>query len=234
LPKFVIEREIPGAGSMSAQQLQGVAAKSCSVLRDLGPRIQWVQSFVTDDKSTAFTSRRMKKRCVNTRGWRLSRQQRGPGAQSDRPTTAESRPSDFRRLHRKPASPHPHAEPHHYDGRVPAPTPDAATDNPTRALPSLHEFFAPGGILARSPLPYEYRPGQLQMAKAVERALEERRHLIVEAGTAPAKLWPTCCPPCAPASASSSPPAPRPCRTSSFSATFPSLKRCSATCASAT
>jgi hypothetical protein len=50
LPKFVIEREIPGAGSMSAQQLQGVAAKSCSVLRDLGPRIQWVQSFVTDDK----------------------------------------------------------------------------------------------------------------------------------------------------------------------------------------
>lgn len=50
MPKFVIEREIPGAGSMSAQQLQGVAAKSCSVLRDLGPRIQWVQSFVTDDK----------------------------------------------------------------------------------------------------------------------------------------------------------------------------------------
>ena len=62
-----------------------------------------------------------------------------------------------------------------------------ATDNPTRALPSLHEFFAPGGILARSPLPYEYRPGQLQMAKAVERALEERRHLIVEAGTGTGK-----------------------------------------------
>jgi ATP-dependent DNA helicase DinG len=60
-------------------------------------------------------------------------------------------------------------------------------DNPTRVLPSLHEFFAPGGILARSPLPYEYRPGQLQMAKAVERALEERRHLIVEAGTGTGK-----------------------------------------------
>ncbi|MGA3079974.1 MAG: ATP-dependent DNA helicase [Terracidiphilus sp.] len=59
--------------------------------------------------------------------------------------------------------------------------------SPTRALPSLHEFFAPGGILARSPLPYEYRPGQLQMAKAVERALEERRHLIVEAGTGTGK-----------------------------------------------
>ncbi|MGD0800887.1 MAG: ATP-dependent DNA helicase, partial [Terracidiphilus sp.] len=62
-----------------------------------------------------------------------------------------------------------------------------ATGNPTRALPTLHEFFAPGGILALSPLPYEYRPGQLQMAKAVERALEERRHLIVEAGTGTGK-----------------------------------------------
>src|ERR1039457_568202 len=57
------------------------------------------------------------------------------------------------------------------------------TDTSTRALPTLHEFFAPGGILANSPLPYEYRPGQLEMAKAVERALAERRHLIVEAGT---------------------------------------------------
>ena len=62
-----------------------------------------------------------------------------------------------------------------------------ATDNPVRSLPSLHEFFSPGGILARSSLPYEYRPGQLEMAKAVERALEERRHLIVEAGTGTGK-----------------------------------------------
>jgi ATP-dependent DNA helicase DinG len=54
-------------------------------------------------------------------------------------------------------------------------------------LPTLHAFFAPGGILANSPLPYEYRPGQLEMAKAVERALEERRHLIVEAGTGTGK-----------------------------------------------
>jgi ATP-dependent DNA helicase DinG len=61
------------------------------------------------------------------------------------------------------------------------------TDNPTRALPTLHEFFASGGILARSSLPFEYRPGQLEMAKAVERALEERRHLIVEAGTGTGK-----------------------------------------------
>ncbi|HTW82168.1 MAG TPA: ATP-dependent DNA helicase [Terracidiphilus sp.] len=58
---------------------------------------------------------------------------------------------------------------------------------PTRSLPTLHEFFAPGGILAQSPLPYEYRPGQLEMAKAVERALAERRHLIVEAGTGTGK-----------------------------------------------
>jgi ATP-dependent DNA helicase DinG len=60
-------------------------------------------------------------------------------------------------------------------------------DSSTRTLPSLHEFFAPGGILACSPLPYEYRPGQLEMAKAVERALQEHRHLIVEAGTGTGK-----------------------------------------------
>ena len=57
----------------------------------------------------------------------------------------------------------------------------------SRALPTLFEFFSPGGILARSPLPYEYRPGQLQMAKAVEQSLAERRHLIVEAGTGTGK-----------------------------------------------
>ena len=61
------------------------------------------------------------------------------------------------------------------------------TDAPIRALPSLHEFFSPGGILAQSALPYEYRPGQLEMAKAVERALTERRHLIVEAGAGTGK-----------------------------------------------
>ncbi len=63
----------------------------------------------------------------------------------------------------------------------------ASFDTTTRSLPSLHEFFSPGGILARSPLPYEYRPGQLEMAKAVERALQEHRHLIVEAGTGTGK-----------------------------------------------
>jgi len=63
----------------------------------------------------------------------------------------------------------------------------ATSETTTRTLPSLHEFFAPGGILAGSSLPYEYRPGQLEMAKAVERALAERRHLIVEAGTGTGK-----------------------------------------------
>jgi ATP-dependent DNA helicase DinG len=62
-----------------------------------------------------------------------------------------------------------------------------SSDATVRALPTLHEFFSPGGILANSPLPYEYRSGQYEMAKAVERALAERRHLIVEAGTGTGK-----------------------------------------------
>ena len=50
MPKFVIEREIPGAGKLTAEQLHGISQTSCGVLRELGPQIQWVQSFVTDDK----------------------------------------------------------------------------------------------------------------------------------------------------------------------------------------
>jgi cell division inhibitor SulA len=50
MPKFVIEREIPGAGKLSAQELQGISGKSCSVLKDLGPQIQWLHSYVTGDK----------------------------------------------------------------------------------------------------------------------------------------------------------------------------------------
>jgi len=50
MPKFIIEREIPGAGKLSAADLKAVSQKSCSVLRDLGPDVQWVESFVTDDK----------------------------------------------------------------------------------------------------------------------------------------------------------------------------------------
>ena len=50
MPKFVIEREIPGAGKLSAEELQGISQKSCGVLREMGPRIQWLQSYVTDDR----------------------------------------------------------------------------------------------------------------------------------------------------------------------------------------
>ncbi|HEY0429922.1 MAG TPA: DUF4242 domain-containing protein [Pyrinomonadaceae bacterium] len=50
MPKYVIEREIEGAGNLSADQLQGVSQTSCSVLKELGPQIQWVQSYVTGDK----------------------------------------------------------------------------------------------------------------------------------------------------------------------------------------
>jgi hypothetical protein len=50
MPKFVIERDIAGAGNLTGEQLQGISAKSCSVLNEMGPKIQWVQSYVTDDK----------------------------------------------------------------------------------------------------------------------------------------------------------------------------------------
>jgi len=50
MPKYVIERVLPGAGKLSSQELQGISRKSCDVLRELGPQIQWVQSFVTGDK----------------------------------------------------------------------------------------------------------------------------------------------------------------------------------------
>jgi predicted Rdx family selenoprotein len=50
MPKYVIEREIPGAGKLTPEQLQAVSQTSCGVLKKLGPQIQWVQSYVTDDK----------------------------------------------------------------------------------------------------------------------------------------------------------------------------------------
>jgi hypothetical protein len=50
MPKYVIEREIPGAGDLSPEQLQGASQTSCNVLKELGPQIQWLQSYVTDDK----------------------------------------------------------------------------------------------------------------------------------------------------------------------------------------
>lgn len=50
MPKFVIEREIPGAGKLAPQELKAIAQKSCDVLQAMGPKIQWLQSFVTNDR----------------------------------------------------------------------------------------------------------------------------------------------------------------------------------------
>jgi len=54
MPKFQIEREIPNAGALSPAELQTISQRSCGVLRQLGPSIQWVQSFVTEDKITCI------------------------------------------------------------------------------------------------------------------------------------------------------------------------------------
>jgi len=50
MPKYLIEREIAGAGKLTPEQLQGISQKSCGVLKKLGPQIQWLESYVTDDK----------------------------------------------------------------------------------------------------------------------------------------------------------------------------------------
>lgn len=50
MPKYVIEREVPGVGNMSAEQLKGISQTSCGVLNNMGPQIQWVHSYVTGDK----------------------------------------------------------------------------------------------------------------------------------------------------------------------------------------
>ena len=50
MPKYMIEREIPGAGDLQADDLKGISQKSCNILNEMGPQIQWIESFVTDDK----------------------------------------------------------------------------------------------------------------------------------------------------------------------------------------
>jgi hypothetical protein len=50
MPKYIIEREIPGAGNLTTEELQAISQKSCGVLSGMGPQIQWVQSYVTGDK----------------------------------------------------------------------------------------------------------------------------------------------------------------------------------------
>ncbi len=50
MPKYIIEREIPNAGLLTSEELQGISQKSCSILNAMGPKIQWLQSYVADDK----------------------------------------------------------------------------------------------------------------------------------------------------------------------------------------
>lgn len=50
MPKYIIERDIPGAGNLSQAELQGISQKSCGILREMGPRIQWLHSYITGDK----------------------------------------------------------------------------------------------------------------------------------------------------------------------------------------
>ena len=50
MPKYIIERDIPNAGDLSAQELQAISQKSCGILSDMGTKIQWLESYVTDDK----------------------------------------------------------------------------------------------------------------------------------------------------------------------------------------
>ena len=50
MPKYVIERELPGAGKLTTEELTGISQKSCGVLQEMGPKIQWQESYVTDDK----------------------------------------------------------------------------------------------------------------------------------------------------------------------------------------
>ena len=54
MPRYLIERELPGAGALSPEDLRGISQKSCSVLRELGPEVQWVHSYVTDDRITCI------------------------------------------------------------------------------------------------------------------------------------------------------------------------------------
>ncbi|HET7632815.1 MAG TPA: DUF4242 domain-containing protein [Gemmatimonadaceae bacterium] len=93
MPKFVIERDIPGAGKLTPAELQGISQKSCGVLGKMGPQIQWVQSYVTDDRIQGRYSRRTRKwTCggMRARGEQCARDEhfRSPGQPSARPQAA--------------------------------------------------------------------------------------------------------------------------------------------------
>lgn len=67
MPKFLIERELAGAGKLRRDELQGISRKSCGVLRELGPEIQWIQSYVTDDKIYCIYIAPNAESCASTR-----------------------------------------------------------------------------------------------------------------------------------------------------------------------
>jgi len=73
MPKYVIERELLGAGQLSAETLQAISQKSCGVLKGLGPQIQWVHSYVTDDKIYCIYMAPTGRWCWNTRSKVASR-----------------------------------------------------------------------------------------------------------------------------------------------------------------
>lgn len=68
MPKYVIERDIPGCGDFSADQLKAISQTSCGVLSEMGPQIQWQESYVTGTRSTVFTPRRTRRWCASTLG----------------------------------------------------------------------------------------------------------------------------------------------------------------------
>ena len=75
MPKYVIERDIPGAGQLTADDLKAISQKSCGVLQGMGPQIQWIQSYVTDDKVYCIYCGAQRGSCSRTRPpGRISRQ----------------------------------------------------------------------------------------------------------------------------------------------------------------
>jgi hypothetical protein len=90
MPKYVIEREIPGAGSLTPEQILAISQKSCSVPKNLGPKIQWVESYVTQDKIYCVYIAPMKRLCGNTQNRRLSSEPRVGSEADDRPDVDRS------------------------------------------------------------------------------------------------------------------------------------------------
>lgn len=94
MPKYVIERELPGAGSLPPEQLQAISQKSCGVLRDLGSEIQWLHSYVTGDKIYCVyiaPSEELVRRHASEGGFPANRISEVKATID--PTTAEARPS---------------------------------------------------------------------------------------------------------------------------------------------